>query len=140
MFFELCTTYSSLHVCILHVLSCFLALRFRGGNAYFQQLLILSRLTGYYFRVITSYCIQYGCFLVFLVSLGMTINILLSFCAARDTHFSALVVYCTAGEEIATGTSVAISFPAVQHTKKVRASGQTKGCTCNTNTDRSQIM
>ena len=42
----------------------FSALRFHGGNAYFQQLLILRRLTGYYFRVINSYSIQYGCFLV----------------------------------------------------------------------------
>ncbi len=46
-------------------------------------------------RVINSYCIQNGCFLVLFwlfVSSGMTINILLSFCAARDMHFSALVV------------------------------------------------
>ena len=80
----------------------------RGGNAYFQQLLILSRLTGYYFRVINSYCIQYGCFLVTsLFVLAPCVRygynslkscwlcdekLMLSGCAARDTHFSACLV------------------------------------------------
>ena len=52
LFFESLSTCFSLHVCFLQGLNCFLALRFRGGNAYFQLLLILSMLTGYYFRVI----------------------------------------------------------------------------------------
>ena len=73
----------------------------------FQQLLILSRLTGYYFRVInTSYCIQYGCFVTSRFVLAPCVRFgynslnycwlcdekhLLSCCAARDTHFSAFV-------------------------------------------------
>ena len=77
-----------------------------GGNAYFQQLLILSRLTGYYFRIInTSYCIQYGCFVTSRspwVRFGYnSLNScwfcdekhLLSCCAARDTHFSAFIIH-----------------------------------------------
>ena len=72
-----------------------------------QQLLILSRLTGYYFRVInTSYCIQYGCFVTIRFVLASYVrfgyNSLnscwlcdekhpLSCCAASDTHFSAFI-------------------------------------------------
>ena len=76
----------------------------------FQQLLILSRLTGYYFRVInTSYCIQYGCFVTSRFVLAPCVRFgynslnycwlcdekhLLSCCAARDTHFSAFIRVC----------------------------------------------
>ena len=96
LFFESLSTCFSLHVCFLQDLSCFWALRFRGGNAYFQQLLIHSRLTGYYFRVIKSYCIQYGRFVLsgMLVLWWFRQFCVRSSCAARDTHFSAFIRVC----------------------------------------------
>ena len=66
---------------------------------------MLSRLTGYYFRVInTSYCIEYGCFVTsrFVLAPCVSLNScwfcdekhLLSCCAARDMHFSAFIRVC----------------------------------------------
>ena len=60
-------------------------------------ILILSRLTGYYFRVINSYCIQYGCKLAGLAIILYNNNIIVvenklpSCSVARDTHFSAFI-------------------------------------------------
>ena len=90
LFFESLSTCFRLHVCFFSRFKLLL-------SPSFQQLLKLSWLTGYYFRVInTSYCIQYG------VLLQCAINscwfcdekLLLSCCAARDTHFSAFIRVC----------------------------------------------
>ena len=90
-----------------------------SGSAYHLKLLLspsfswgqrLFRLTGtygYYFRVINSYCIQNGCFLVtsrFVLAPCVRYGynslkycwfcdekLMLSCCAERDTHFSAFI-------------------------------------------------
>ena len=93
MFIELCTTCSSLHVCIRGCLSCFWDLRFLGELRPFA--------------LINGYCeclehahqfVRYGCFLVPGCFVRYGYNslkriLLLCYCVARDTHFSAFIVY-----------------------------------------------
>ena len=94
MFIELCTTCSSLHVCNRGCLSCFWGLRFLG------ELRLFALINGYYEclehahlsvsirvfprQVVLAPCVRYG-------YNSFKKILLLCYCVARDTHFSAFI-------------------------------------------------
>ena len=104
MFIELCTTCSSLHVCNRGCLSCFWGLRF------LDELRLFALINGYYeclehahhfvsasvnmavssCQVVLAPCVEY-CYN------SLKKILLLCYCVARDTHFSAFIIQFVSG-------------------------------------------
>ena len=103
MFIELCTTFSSLHVCIRGCLSCFWGLRFLGElrlfaliNGYCEclehahQFVSVNMAVSSYVssRFVLAPCVRFG-------YNSLKKILLLCYCVARDTHFSAFIIPST---------------------------------------------
>ncbi len=92
LFFETCSTCFSLHISILGCLSCFWALRILQSPSFFFQ-----KYAMFFLFLSVTPIISFGLLIVIVFNMAVLFwllvrYILLSFCAAKDMHFSALLV------------------------------------------------